>query len=62
MIYLFTDGFVAQKSNMEEFLQLLTSVANKKPEEQKQIIQQALKDQTARKEQTDDVLIVGIRI
>ena len=54
MVYVLTDGLT--QNGMDNFTDLLKSIANKKPEEQKEI----LKNQMG--EQKDDVLVVGIKI
>ncbi len=69
MLFLSTDGFQNQyggKSNKKfmrpAFLKLLTSVGKQKVEEQHFVIEKVFKDWKGRKEQTEDVLVIGLQM
>lgn len=68
IVYTFTDGFADQfggekgkKFKYKNLQQLLLNNANKPMIEQKQILENALRDWQGNMEQVDDILIVGIR-
>jgi serine phosphatase RsbU (regulator of sigma subunit) len=67
--YLFTDGFADQfggesnsKFMIKRFRNLLSAIATKPLSEQKVILEKEFLDWKGQKHQTDDVLVVGIRI
>jgi len=69
IVYTFTDGFADQfggekgkKFKYKNLQQLLLNNANKPMLEQKQILENTLKDWQGNMEQVDDILIVGIRV
>ncbi len=69
MLYLATDGFSNQfggKQNKKfmrpAFEKLLNSVWNQKVSEQYFVLQKVLDDWKGRKDQTDDILVVGIKL
>jgi serine phosphatase RsbU (regulator of sigma subunit) len=68
IVYTFTDGFADQfggekgkKFKYKNLQQLLLNNANKPMAEQKQILENALRDWQGNMDQVDDILIVGIR-
>ena len=68
-IYIFTDGFQDQfggprdkKFSRKRFRELLLSIQPKSMEEQKETLNQTFEDWMGEKEQTDDVLVIGLRI
>jgi serine phosphatase RsbU (regulator of sigma subunit) len=68
-LYLFTDGYADQFGgpNSKKFMykplhELLLSVNNLNPEEQKNILDQKFIDWKGHLEQVDDVLLIGIKI
>jgi serine phosphatase RsbU (regulator of sigma subunit) len=69
IVYTFTDGFADQfggekgkKFKYKNLQQLLLNNANKPMLEQKQILENTLKDWQGNMEQVDDILVVGIRL
>lgn len=69
MIYLYTDGFADQfggpkgkKFKYANLNKLLVSISEKQLSEQKQVLQNALREWMGDLEQVDDICIVGIRI
>jgi len=69
MLYLATDGFQNQyggKSNKKfmrpAFLKLLASVDKQKVKEQHFVIEKVFKDWKGRKEQTEDILFIGLQL
>ncbi len=69
MLYIFSDGYVSQfdESNKrtykaKRFKNLLTNIPNKTMTEQKEIIETELNNWKGNNLQTDDILILGIRI
>jgi len=69
MIYLFSDGYVDQtggdtkrKYLIVNFKTLLLSIHKKDLNEQKQILEDTLKEWKGNNEQVDDILVVGIQI
>lgn len=70
MIYLFTDGFSNQVGGPEQtafdypsFKELICAISSLKPEEQKIKLEEAHASWMGEKqEQTDDILIMGIRV
>ena len=68
MIYTFSDGYSDQfggtngkKFMRKNFRVLLTKIADKDTDEQKQILQQTLSDWQGKQQQTDDICVIGIR-
>ncbi|MCD4794791.1 MAG: SpoIIE family protein phosphatase [Bacteroidales bacterium] len=68
MLYLFSDGFIkqvgekSQKKYMKlNFKTLIKSIHNDKPELQKEKLEIALSEWKGNEQQTDDILIVGIK-
>lgn len=69
MVYLFTDGFADQfggeddkKMMLKRFKKLLKLIHTLKGTQQKRVLEKYLENWKEGKEQTDDVLIMGIRI
>jgi serine phosphatase RsbU (regulator of sigma subunit)/tetratricopeptide (TPR) repeat protein len=69
VIYMFSDGFPDQfggekgkKFKMSRFRDLLVSISRKEPALQKNIIDASFEQWKGRFEQTDDVLVVGVKI
>ena len=62
MIYLFTEGFMNQIPAAGDLQQLLISMADNNCTQQKEILQKTLSGWKGSREQTDDVLVTGIRI
>lgn len=68
-IYLFTDGYVDQFGGpkrktfrVKYFRELLFQIQEKSLSEQKQILEQKINDWSSNVDQTDDVLVIGVRI
>lgn len=68
MFYLFSDGYADQfggskgkKFKYKQLEELLVSISQKPAEEQKDTLRQAFLDWKGNTEQTDDVLVIGIR-
>jgi serine phosphatase RsbU (regulator of sigma subunit) len=68
-IYLFTDGYIDQfggendeKVKASKFSKLLASVQQHNAQEQQKILDHWLNEWKFNKEQTDDILVVGIRL
>ncbi len=69
VVYTFTDGYADQfggeknkKFNYKRFEELLLSVSDKPMEEQKKAIEMAFNNWKGTTEQTDDVLVIGVKI
>ena len=69
VLYLFSDGYADQfggpkgkKFKQSQFKELLLSIHKKGMNEQKDILDKALKDWMGKLEQVDDILIIGIRV
>lgn len=70
LVYLFSDGFPDQLGGIEgqqkflypRFRELLVQISNKKIEEQYQIIDMTINEWKGDTEQTDDMLVVGIKV
>jgi len=69
ILYIFTDGYYSQyggPKNMfmktKYFKQILTEIYNLQMLEQKQILENKFIEWKGNKEQTDDVLVIGIKI
>jgi serine phosphatase RsbU (regulator of sigma subunit)/HAMP domain-containing protein len=69
MIYTFTDGYADQfggvkgkKFMYKNFRNLLLEIHSKKPNEQKEILENELKKWQGSVEQVDDILVVGVKI
>ncbi len=67
LIYAFTDGYADQfgekgKMTTRKFRTLLSEINHKELAEQKQILLQKFQDWKGSQEQTDDVLVIGIRV
>jgi PAS domain S-box-containing protein len=69
MIYTFSDGYADQfggpkekKFTKKRFKELLTSIADKNSEEQKALLKNAISNWMEGHDQTDDTLVMGIRI
>lgn len=69
VIYIFSDGFADQFGGPEQwkfmysnFKKLLAEIHKKPAEEQKQILNLAIEDWKSGAEQTDDILVIGIKI
>jgi serine phosphatase RsbU (regulator of sigma subunit) len=69
IVYTFTDGYVDQfggdkgkKFKSRQLEELLLSICNLSPEEQKDILAQKFEDWKGNLEQVDDVLIIGVKI
>jgi serine phosphatase RsbU (regulator of sigma subunit) len=68
-IYLFTDGYADQFGGVDnrkfmksQLKSLLIENCNQKPEKQKQVLEETLEQWKGKIEQTDDILIIGIKI
>ncbi|RLD76602.1 MAG: hypothetical protein DRJ10_13320, partial [Bacteroidetes bacterium] len=68
-VFLFSDGYYDQfsgetgkKFNKARFRKLLVSIADKKMEEQQDILNQSFVEWKKSREQVDDVLVLGVRI
>ncbi len=67
MVYLTTDGFIDQnnpedmKFGSRRLKELFSEIADKSVEEQKQILEQALRDHQQHEEQRDDITLMGFR-
>lgn len=68
-VYLFTDGFIDQfggernkKLNKSNFKELLSTISDMSMEEQEAFLEYSFNNWKQDQEQTDDVLVVGIRI
>ena len=69
IIYLFTDGYVDQVGGLQRktfksagFKKLLKEISSKSLKEQKSILREEHEIWRAGKEQTDDILILGIKL
>ena len=69
ILYLFTDGYIDQfggdndkKFTTTRFKKLLSDISNEPMEKQKEILDQTIIDWIDREEQTDDILVMGIKI
>ncbi|MFB6307107.1 MAG: tetratricopeptide repeat protein, partial [Flavobacteriales bacterium] len=69
MLYLFSDGYADQfggekdkKFRYKPFKELLVSLSDKNPEEQKQVLNQTFNEWKGKRDQIDDVCVMGIRI
>ena len=69
LIYMFSDGFCDQfgginnkKFSQQRFRELLLSVQSKPMTEQHKLLEKALLDWKGTYEQTDDILVIGIKI
>lgn len=69
MIYAFTDGYTdqfggvdASKFKLSRFRSMLLSIADKYVEEQEDIVNRTFDDHRGSTSQTDDVLVLGVRI
>ena len=67
--YIFSDGFVDQnggihnhKFTSEKFKELLFGIHDQPMYEQKEILEQTLKDWMGEQPQRDDMLIIGVRM
>jgi serine phosphatase RsbU (regulator of sigma subunit) len=68
-LYMFTDGFIDQfgggenkKLNRKNFRELLKTAAEMSPPEQEAFLDYSLNNWKQEEEQTDDVLVIGIKI
>jgi len=68
-LYMFSDGFPDQtggpegkKYFMQPFRELLQSISSLPPAQQKEALQKAITDWKGRRAQTDDILVIGLRI
>jgi len=69
MIYLFTDGFIDQfggepssKYSLKRFKELVMGLHSRPAAEQKLLMESALVDWMGKEPQTDDILVIGIRL
>jgi serine phosphatase RsbU (regulator of sigma subunit) len=68
-VYLYTDGFIDQfggernkKLNKSNFKELLKTIADMSLEEQEAFLDYSFNNWKQNNEQTDDVLVIGIKI
>jgi len=69
MLYMFTDGYPDQRGGPSNkkffaltFRELLASVSNKEPAEQRAVLDKTLTNWMGKNEQIDDILVMGIRV